>query len=602
MKFLDYFSGSVFQTFKDKGAKSFDPNTKVWLRYNENIFKKLNESGYGIYFTPNGFKGGRKKENLTKLWAVYADLDVAKEGDGTVDTQERKDKLISHLSGGILPNFIIDTKNGIQPLWLIDEDKIDEETQLQFTNVINGIIEWSKQYGAKGDKVKDVTRVLRLPGYFHVKGEPYMCNVIKLHDNVNLLSDLAEAYPYQEEVRPVEKPVRDFKEGATYAEIDRIDFRDLMIRAFKESGRRLEFDDKGRAVIDGRLTGTFQGKHGDKAYLASTSHESFEGNRITATADILGVTTKEAFKWILQEFNIHPLEAKRKEKAKEVVKALKPVKENKRKQYYTWGTKALTESFAPIKSSTYTIIGSGYGQGKTTFCMNMALENVKLGHKVLYISLEMDTEELIDYIARKRAQTTIKEEIYDEIPEYKMDIYNRERKALESMELFTLKGIRGGTDINWDCLVELMDGEWDLIFIDNLNLIMRDEGVTQYEHEGRISSKFLGYTQERQTPIVVVHHYSKGGARENVKSGYSLSGNTKVMNDAHRIILIERKKMDDDAVDPPSDKDRATLKVTLDKGRGYDGNVVRLIYFKRGRFFDEFEEKEPLDFGKQFNY
>lgn len=594
MKFLDHFPNSVFQIFKDR--QDAEGYAKVFLEYDEKLFKNLNKKGCGIYFTPNGFKGGRKKENLVRLNAIYADLDVAKEGDKTRDTLERKKRLFKALSEGIMPNFVINTKNGIQPIWLIDEEKTDEETQNRFTRVICGIIEWSKKHGAMGDQVKDVTRVLRLPNYYHMKSDPYLCEVKEFHVNKQALEDLEECYPFQEPV--VEKKVVEKKDSATFSEIERLDFQDLIKRAFKETGRIADFDKQNRLVLDGRLTGTFEGKNRG-GYLASTSHEPFEGNRITAVADILGVTNKDAYKWIVNEYNINPVEIQKKKKAKNTIEKLKPVEIKKRKSYYTWGTKALTESFAPIKSSTYAVIGSGYGEGKTTFCMHMALENVKLGHKILYISLEMDTEELLDSLARQKARITIPEELHG-IPENKTEKYEEARRSLESIENFVLKGVRGGVEINWECLVELMKGEWDMIFIDNFNCIAKNVGTSQYEHEGWLSSKLLSYTQEHQTPLIVVHHYSKGGAREDVKTGYSLSGNAKIMNDSHRIVLIERKKFDDDI--PPTAKDLATLKVTLDKARGYDRGVVKIIYFRQGSFYDEFEEIEPPDFGEQFNF
>jgi len=110
MEFLNSFSNTVFQVFPDKGTGY----AKIFERYDEAEFKRLNKDGRGIYFTPNGFKGGRKAENLVSINAVYADLDVAKEG-GKGDKQPSKNAL---LKDKIIPNSIIDTKKGIQAIWL----------------------------------------------------------------------------------------------------------------------------------------------------------------------------------------------------------------------------------------------------------------------------------------------------------------------------------------------------------------------------------------------------------------------------------------------------------------------------------------------------
>jgi len=58
-------------------------------------------------------------------------------------------------------------------------------------------------------------------------------------------------------------------------EIENLDFQQVIIKAFGAVGRSASFDSKARLILDGRLTGTFQGKKDDKDYLASTSHEPF---------------------------------------------------------------------------------------------------------------------------------------------------------------------------------------------------------------------------------------------------------------------------------------------------------------------------------------
>jgi hypothetical protein len=218
---------------------------------------------------------------------------------------------------------------------------------------------------------------------------------------------------------------------------------------------------------------------------------------------------------------------------------------------------------------------------------------VKLGHKILYLSLEMDTEEICDFLARKAVGITIPEELYKTIPDWKQELYNNKRKELVEMTNFVLKGVRGGTDITWECLVELMEGDFDMIIVDNFNLIKRIDRMSVYEHEGELSSRFLSYCQQKQVPIIVVHHYSKGGANALQKTGYSLGGNAKIMNDAQRIVLLERKTFDPDRdEEPPTDKQKAMLKVTLDKARAYDRGIIKIIYFHKGNFVDYFPEPE----------
>lgn len=583
---------------------------QTYYEKQEDLFKKRNAEGWGVYFAVNDFEATQEEMNslgvktkrnipfLRKLNYVFADLDVAKAGDGQTREakEQKKEDLLFALYDVLPPSLVIDTSNGIQPLWELKDCPIDVETQKRYTRTINGIIEWSKQHGGAGDKVKDVTRILRLEGYNHMKQEPYLVTIKQRESFVYSLDEIEKAF---EKFLPVEEPEKFYKPvdksrlDSLSLAIDRLDFQEVIIKAFSSIGRRAEFDHDNRLILDNRLTGNFQGKKDSKEYLASTSHEPFEGNKITAVADIKQINNKEARAWIIEEFGLRE-RVKKTEVKDKVQELMKPQEVKEKKNYYSWGTKELTENFALIKQTTYSIIGGGYGVGKTPFCVNLALENTKLGHKVLYLSLEMDTEEINDFLARKAASIETKEELYSKIPDYKKTSYDKKRKELQENDNFVLKGVRGGIDITWDCLVELMEGNYDLIIVDNFNLVKRIEGLSQWEHEGELSTRFLAYTQQKQTPIIVVHHYSKGGAGAIQKTGYSLGGNAKIMNDAQRIVLLERKTFDpEDDREAPTDKQKAMLKVTLDKARAYDRGIIKIIYFHKGGFLDNYPEERP---------
>lgn len=593
MNFLKHFSGSVFQIFKDKSEAKGYP--QVLLEYNEEQFKTFNKLGCGVYFTPNFFKGGRKEENLTYINAVFADLDVAKEGEVFLkdEIQAKKDHIKQELAYycDTPPSFVIDTKNGLQPIWLVRDGEVTEESKKKFKSIIQGIIQLTVRWGSKGDQVKDFSRVLRLPNFYHMKSDPYLCTVEQWDDVRYDLGHLVQNFPFVEEKKNVvvkkESTVQKYfgnggpvETGVIIETINNIPIRELAPRAFAYVGRIASFDNQDRLILDGRLTGNFIGKTGGN-FMASTSHEDFSGSPVTCVAKILRVTNSESYEWIRDQYGLD----EKKLKVKKMIEELKPVVQ-KKTVYFDWGTPQLTKNFAPIKPGTYCIIGAGYGVGKTTFCMNMALRNVAKGHKVLYLSLEMSTEELFDYLSRKAAGITIEEEIEFDIPSEKQERYNQRKKELESLENFVLKGVVGGTNIDFETLEELMKGEWDMIFVDNFNLIQKDVRTQQLDHEGQLSSRLLAYASQKQVALIVVHHYSKGGARANNKDGYSLSGNTKIVNDAHRIVLLERKRFDED--ETPTEEDRASMTVVLDKGRGYDSGIKKYIYFVGGVFLDKF--------------
>jgi len=390
-------NGKVYVLINDK-----DKTKPVCTYYHEDkeLFTQENQTGYGVYVTVNNFSateqqmriaGVRTARNiafLTKINAAFADLDIAKKGDGQARNvkESKKEALIFALYEVLPPSMIIDTSNGLQPLWRLKECVCDENYQARYVRVINKIIEWSKKHGAMGDAVKDVTRVLRLPGYYHVKEEPYMVTVKYRESFVYTLEDMEKAFGVEPEIKKPEPKQTNTKLDDISRQIELLDFRNLIITAFASIGRQVSFDQSGHMIdTQGGTTGTFIGRKGNRDYLASSSHEPYQGNRITAVADIKGINNKEARKWIIEEYGL---------KSKPLISKLPVIEPKKTIGYYSWGTKVLTETFAPIKRQTYGIIGAGTGTGKTTFCLNMALENCKLGHRVLYISLEMGTEEI----------------------------------------------------------------------------------------------------------------------------------------------------------------------------------------------------------------
>lgn len=130
--------------------------TKGCLNITKEQAPEFNRNGYGIFWTPNVFDGARKAENLKKIRFWFVDID---EGD--------KEKLYNSLTTAILkPSIIIETKNGFHAYFAAKD-----ATEKNFALVQKGLIE-----KFKGDPAcKDVSRLLRVPEYYHCKNpqEPF---------------------------------------------------------------------------------------------------------------------------------------------------------------------------------------------------------------------------------------------------------------------------------------------------------------------------------------------------------------------------------------------------------------------------------------------
>lgn len=151
-EFLKHFEGNlVIAPIGKTPLQSYiNPTDEEW----KNI-KTVNKSGNNIYFTVNDTDGrGRKKDNITKIRAVFADDDVARD-------RPRTDFPIS-------PSLIVKTSttekgNKYHYYWLTETD--DFETWERVQQGIIKVFDTDKS-------IHDTTRILRVPGFINQKSVP----------------------------------------------------------------------------------------------------------------------------------------------------------------------------------------------------------------------------------------------------------------------------------------------------------------------------------------------------------------------------------------------------------------------------------------------
>ena len=118
-----------------------------------------NKAGRGLYWTVNKVRRGVSKkcsrEDIVAVRFICGDLDLYKDGTS-------RDEVLSRLRGlTCSPSFVIDSGNGLQPFWSIDEI---------VGSFAAGDFDYATEVGRNvaahlnGDAVQNVDRVLRLPG------------------------------------------------------------------------------------------------------------------------------------------------------------------------------------------------------------------------------------------------------------------------------------------------------------------------------------------------------------------------------------------------------------------------------------------------------
>lgn len=166
LNMLDPAGFFTFQTF-DESEKKDSSKAKVLhgtFAQHSNQLIQLNKNGAGVFVMVNEGDGichdeaktCRTSKNVIGVRALFVDLDGA--------------PLEPALNYKLTPSIVIQTStNRYHAYWLIDDCPLDQFKPLQqaLAKQLNG-----------DTAVCDLPRVMRLPGFYHMKGEPIMVKMI----------------------------------------------------------------------------------------------------------------------------------------------------------------------------------------------------------------------------------------------------------------------------------------------------------------------------------------------------------------------------------------------------------------------------------------
>lgn len=171
----------TFQTFDDSPNSKKPSLARIINGTIDEVFPtlcKLNNQGAGIFVTVNETDGaGRKKENIVRIRSTFIE-DDSKAG-------------VSREDFPIRPNMIVNSSQGNYHHYFLTSDMALE----QFTPIQNRFIA-SYQSDAS---VKDISRVLRLPSFYHMKGSPHLVSLVEddnlIEPYIYTVSELEAAFP-----------------------------------------------------------------------------------------------------------------------------------------------------------------------------------------------------------------------------------------------------------------------------------------------------------------------------------------------------------------------------------------------------------------------
>ena len=156
----------------------------------ESKLRRLNSRSLGIFFAVNETDlTGRKAENITAVRTFYADI------DGLPSRDEKRAKFHWLLSLPLPPSAVVETRNGLQSYHFAAAGTTPE----QFERVQRGLVS-----AVGGDmQVRDIARILRVPGFYHLKKEPFTVRLIYDDATLYTAGEMLSAFP-----APPPPPVR----------------------------------------------------------------------------------------------------------------------------------------------------------------------------------------------------------------------------------------------------------------------------------------------------------------------------------------------------------------------------------------------------------
>jgi hypothetical protein len=174
-RFLQVLTGGnsavTFQTFSDQeefkeklpNGKTHDPNARILygtLEKLKDTLEALNHKGAGIFLTINEGKGtGRSNAGIIRIRAIFMDTDGA--------------PLPTDLP--LEPHIVVQSSSGRWHIyWLVDGVPLADFGVIQ--------VALAEKYGTD-PTITDLCRVMRLPGFFHRKGEPVMVQLLEANDH-----------------------------------------------------------------------------------------------------------------------------------------------------------------------------------------------------------------------------------------------------------------------------------------------------------------------------------------------------------------------------------------------------------------------------------
>jgi len=138
------------------------------------------QTGHGIFWAVNRFRGGvRRVEALEQILAWAIDID-----HGTKAEMRQK-----FLGAPLVPSMVVETKRGYQAYWNAKDGRPEHWNAIVLDRLV--------PYFGADQNARDLARVLRAPGYLHLKdpAAPFLVQVVHQQDVAYTEAQMVAKFP-----------------------------------------------------------------------------------------------------------------------------------------------------------------------------------------------------------------------------------------------------------------------------------------------------------------------------------------------------------------------------------------------------------------------
>lgn len=226
---------------------------------------------------------------------------------------------------------------------------------------------------------------------------------------------------------------------------------------------------------------------------------------------------------------------------------------------------------------------------KTTRAFSSQGIEISRNYKVLFISLEMTAERVIELRARKMAWISNEEWNEKNIPDGKLIYMEEKKKEIIENKSLEIVGVNKKAEIiHIDLVLEAIRKKYmnyDWIIIDNLWFIKSDEWE-MYKELNSIIRKMKDFCHNENKNINLLHHFNKWKWDRKSRGFADVLGTGKLENDVDLWVAIFRYLDDRETL---TDEEKQQVFIKIMKNRDTGETKKETLYFRKWKYRDNYQ-------------